>query len=247
MFGISLLAIVILLINVRRRGWALPVLAVGLWAFVAVVVGAIYPALVQTLKVSPAQNTLETALHRTEHLGHPRRIRPERHQRRKPFAADASATAASLQADSQSLDDVRLWDPELTGNTFTKQQALVSYDSFNTLAMDRYNVNGQEVPMVVGVRQVNSSDLPAQGWVNTHLQYTHGYGMVLSPANESSDGEPVFDIGDLPPKSAPGLPDLKQPSVYFGLSNPNGGDTNFVIADTRQPEVDYPQQNGNNQ
>ena len=56
---ISLLAAVILLINIRRRGWALPVLAVGLWAFVAIVVGAIYPAIVQAVKVTPAQNTLE--------------------------------------------------------------------------------------------------------------------------------------------------------------------------------------------
>ena len=56
---ISLLAAVILLINIRRRGWALPVLGVGLWAFVAIVVGAIYPAIVQAVKVNPAQNTLE--------------------------------------------------------------------------------------------------------------------------------------------------------------------------------------------
>ena len=59
LFWISLLAAVILLINIRRRGWALPVLGVGLWAFVAIVVGAIYPAIVQAVKVNPAQNTLE--------------------------------------------------------------------------------------------------------------------------------------------------------------------------------------------
>ena len=59
LFWISLLAAVILLVNIRGRGWLLPVLAVGLWAFVAVVVGAIYPAVVQALKVSPAQSKLE--------------------------------------------------------------------------------------------------------------------------------------------------------------------------------------------
>ncbi|HZU80748.1 MAG TPA: UPF0182 family protein [Acidimicrobiales bacterium] len=242
---ISVLAIVILVANIWRRGWALPVLAVGLWAFVAVVVGAIYPAIVQRLKVSPAQNSLE-ATYISRNIEATRDAYSLNGIQTQPFAADTSATTASLQADQESLNDVRLWDPELTGNTFQKQQALYSYYSFNTLTMDRYLVGGSLVPMVVGVRQVNTSDLPAQGWVNTHLQYTHGFGMVLSPANQASDGEPVFDIGALPPVSAQGLPQVSQPSVYFGLNNPNGGDAAFVVANTRQPEVDYPQQNGGN-
>lgn len=245
LFWISLLAIAILLVNIRRRGWALPVLAVGLWAFVAVVVGAIYPALVQALKVGPAQNTLE-AKYIARNISATRDAFGLNNIKNQPFAADASATAASLQSDSESLDDVRLWDPELTGPTYTKQQALFSYYSFNTLTTDRYDVDGQEVPMVVGVRQVNTSDLPAQGWVNTHLQYTHGYGMVLSPSNQSSNGQPVFDIGSLPPQSATGLPVLSQASVYFGLANPSGGDADYVVANTRQLEVDYPQENGSN-
>jgi len=243
---ISLLAIVILVVNIWQRGWALPILAVGLWAFVAIVVGAIYPAIVQALKVGPAQNQLEKP-YIARNISATRMALGLNGIKTQPFAADASATAASLEGDTQSLNDVRLWDPEWTGNTYTKQQALVSFYSFNTLTMDRYKVDGQLVPMVVGVRQVNTGDLPAQGWVNTHLQYTHGYGMVLSPANQSSNGQPVFDIGDLPPTSVRGLPSLIQPSVYFGLSNPNGGDANYVVANTRQPEVDYALSSGANQ
>ena len=44
---ISVLAAVLLIVNVRQRGWRLPVIAVGLWGLVAVVAGTIYPALVQ--------------------------------------------------------------------------------------------------------------------------------------------------------------------------------------------------------
>jgi uncharacterized protein len=242
---ISVLAMIILVVNIWRRGWALPVLAVGLWALVAVVVGAIYPAIVQALKVTPAQNALE-APYITRNITATRDAYGLNRIQSEPFSADASATTASLEADTESLDDVRLWDPEWTGATFTKQQAIFSYYSFNTLTMDRYDVDGQQVPMVVGVRQVNTSDLPAQGWVNVHLQYTHGYGMVLSPANDVSDSEPVFDIGALPPVSQTGLPQLAQPSVYFGLSNPNGGDANYVVADSLQGEVDYPLQSGGN-
>ena len=56
---VSIFAAAILLFNIRRQGWTLPVLAVGIWAFVALVVGVIYPALLQTLKVTPAQSSLE--------------------------------------------------------------------------------------------------------------------------------------------------------------------------------------------
>ena len=79
--------------------------------------------------------------------------------------------------------------------------------------------------MVVGVRQVNDSDLPSQGWVNTHLQYTHGYGMILAPANNANSHQPVFDISQVPAQSSPGAPKITQPRVYFGVSNPGATPT----------------------
>ncbi|MEO2155763.1 MAG: UPF0182 family protein, partial [Acidimicrobiales bacterium] len=56
---ISLFAVVLLLVNIRRRGWVLPTLAVGLWAFVALVMGGIYPAVIQSLRVEPAESEKE--------------------------------------------------------------------------------------------------------------------------------------------------------------------------------------------
>ena len=248
---LSLAAAVLLLFNIRRRGWALPVLAVGLWAFVAVVVGAIYPAVVQALRVNPNQNQLEQP-----YIG--RNIKFTRNAfaitnvQQQPFKADQSLTPTEVAANAPSLDSVRLWDPDLTAQTFTKLQAIRSYYSFNTLALDRYqapSATGGPVltPMVVGVRQVNDSDLPATGWVNTHLQYTHGYGMMVSPANAAtSQGQPTFDISNVPPTSASGLPVITQSSVYFGVSNPAGGDAAYVVANTKQRELDYQLQSGAN-
>ncbi len=76
---VSLAATVLLIYNIRRQGWALPILGVGLWFLVALTAGTIYPAAVQALKVNPAQNTLEAPLHPAEHSSHPGRLRPERH------------------------------------------------------------------------------------------------------------------------------------------------------------------------
>jgi uncharacterized membrane protein (UPF0182 family) len=243
---ISLAAVVILLVNIRRRGWALPVLAVGLWAFVAIVVGAIYPAVYQALKVNPAQNKLEQP-YIARNIAATRSAMGLTDVRTKPFGASQSLTNADVQKDAPTLESVRLWDPSITAQTYARQQTTRSYYSFNTLAVDRYTVNGQLAPAVVGVRQVNDNDLPAQGWVNEHLQYTHGYGMIVSPANQAtSNGEPVFAIQNVPPVSSAGLPTIKQPAVYFGLSTPGGGDSNYVVANTKQDEIDYQRPNQSN-
>ena len=52
---ISLVAFVLFLVNIWRRGWVLPVIAVGLWAFVSVLVGAVYPAFIQKFRVQPSE------------------------------------------------------------------------------------------------------------------------------------------------------------------------------------------------
>ncbi len=244
---ISVLAIVILVVNIWRRGWALPVLAVGLWAFVAVVVGAIYPAIVQALKVNPSQNALERP-YIARNIDATRTAMNLKGIQSQSYAASQTLTSDALSQPQNvaTLGAVRLWDPEWTDPTYEKLQDIRTYYTFQTLAIDRYQVNGSLTPMIVGIRQVNDQDLPAQGWVNTHLQYTHGYGFMASPANQvSSSGQPVFAIGDVPPNSAPGLPQIVQPSVYYGLNN-SGGEPSYVIADTKQPEIDYQLSSGAN-
>lgn len=238
LFWISLLAAVILLVNIRGRGWLLPLLAVGLWAFVAVVVGAIYPAVVQALKVSPAQSTLELPyIQRNISATQAAYNLTPSNVTQDQYAATQSLTPAEEKSDAATFNDIRLWDPSqaLTGATFTKQQQQRSYYQFTTQALDRYSVNGTLTPAIVAVRQVNSGNLPAQGWVNTHLQYTHGYGMIVSPANTAtSNGLPQFGVENVPPQSGSGWPQITQPDVYFGVNDPG-----YVVADTKQAEIDY--------
>ncbi len=246
LFWISLLAAVILLVNIRSRGWLLPVLAVGLWAFVAIVVGAIYPAVVQALKVTPAQSTLELPyIQRNIQATQAAYNLTSSNVTQESYAATQSLTSSEEQSNAATFSDIRLWDPEssLTGATYAKLQQERSFFQFNTQALDRYEVNGTVTPTIVAVRQVNSSNLPAQGWVNSHLEYTHGYGMIASPANvQTSSGTPSFSPGiqNVPPTSD-SYPSITQPDVYFGVNSPG-----YVIADTKQAEIDYQDANGQN-
>jgi uncharacterized membrane protein (UPF0182 family) len=238
---VSLAAAVLLIYNIRRQGWALPILGVGLWFLVALSAGTIYPAAVQALKVNPAQNTLERP-YIQRNIDATRAAMGLTGVQSVAYPASSTLTASQLSANSDTLANVRLWDPTQTEPTFDKLQDIRSYYQFNSLDVDRYKVNGAETPAVVGVREINDQDLPSSSWVNTTLQYTHGYGMVVSPANAStSNGDPVFAVGGVPPASNSGLPTVTQPSVYFGLNN-----SGYVVANTKQPEIDFQLTSGTN-
>src|SRR5438270_4272748 len=56
---ISFLAFGLFLYNIRLRGWALPIIAVALWAFTSVIVGGAVPAIVQKFSVQPNQSKKE--------------------------------------------------------------------------------------------------------------------------------------------------------------------------------------------
>lgn len=238
---VSLAAAVLLIYNIRRQGWALPILGVGLWFLVALTAGTIYPAVVQALRVTPAQNTLESPyIHRN--IVATRAAMGINHVKSVNYPASSDVTAAQLSANHVTLNNTRLWDPTQTQATYDKLQDLRTQYQFYGLALDRYRVNGAETPTVVGVREVNDNDLPSSSWVNTKLAYTHGYGMVISPANTATNqGEPNFAVGGVPPTSSEGLPEIRQPSVYFGLDN-----STYVVANSKTPEIDFQLTNGRN-
>lgn len=237
---ISIAAAIIFLINIYLRGWKLPVIAVSLWVLVSLIAGVLYPQVIQTFKVQPAQSTLELPYIQ-------RNIEATRFAlgldkiNTVSYQASQNATVNQLSNDAPSINDVRLWDWEYTLATYEKYQDIKNYYQFTTLAYDRYMVNGTLTPVIIGIRQINSGGLPAQSWVNQHLQYTHGYGAIISQGNfAANDGTPQFPIGDVPPVSSEGTPTITQPDVYFGVNQ--GG---YVIADSKQAEIDYQSASGN--
>ncbi len=236
LFWVAIATAVILVVNIWRPGFALPGIALGVWAIVAIVVSVLYPSLLQTFKVTPAQSSLE----------HPyiqRNITATRAAygltdvAQQPFAGSQTISAAQIKANAQTLANIRLWDPDpqISLQTFAKLQGLRSYYNFNSVAMDRYTINGSVTPVLEGVRQLNAADLPSSSWVNTHLEYTHGNGIVIAPANQvQANGNPVFAVGNVPSVSATNYPTASQAGIYFGLNDPG-----YVVANSRQPELDY--------
>ena len=228
----SLVAAGLLLYNVRRRGWTLPAVSVGLWLFLSVVVGAIYPALVQSLTVNPAENAKERPYIK-RNIEATRKAVGIDTTALSPYSYNDALSSDDLAANGDTIRNIRLWDPAFTTDTYESLQSIKGYYAFNDVDADRYVLQGQQPQVLTAARELNPSGLPDSGrsWVNRHLQYTHGYGAVVAPANAASaDGNPLFSVQDVPPV---GEPKITQPRVYYGE---NLG--SYAIVNTKQGELD---------
>jgi len=240
---ISLIAFVLLMVNIYLRGWTLPALGVGLWFLVSITAGAIYPAVIQQYTVKPQENSKEKP-YIQRNIDATRAALGMTKVADKNFTADdANLSASDLQNNAQTIRNIRLWDPypSITPATYSQLQSIRGYYQFENIAVDRYQLAGQETQTLLSVRELNQGALPGgKSWVNEHLQYTHGYGAVLAPANATTtEGQPVFVLRDIPPVVAgpSDTPNVTQPRVYFGQAT-----TNFSIVGTKQPELDYESQ-----
>ena len=134
----------------------------------------------------------------------------------KKFPAAEDLTAADIVADRQTLTNVRLWDPKVVKQSYSQLQSLRTYYEFPDVDVDRYSIDGTRTQVLVAAREMNSAQLPStsQTWVNRHLVYTHGFGLVMSGVNDSdSRGMPKFIIGDVPPAHHHGPQDRSAPHL----------------------------------
>lgn len=229
---ISVVAAGLFVWNIRRRGWVLPVIAVGLWAFVALVVGTIFPAIYQSLRVNPNELQSEKPYIK-------RNIEATRdafglsNVGVVPFNYQENLDAEAIVANQATVENARLWDPYETLRNYQSFQSLQTFYKFSDVDVDRYPVGGRTTQVMVSARELNRADLPSQSWVNRQLVYTHGFGAVASAANKATnDGTPQYLLEDIPPT---GDVALTQPRVYFGEST--GG---YVLVNAKSDEFDYP-------
>ncbi|MGH9125937.1 MAG: UPF0182 family protein [Acidimicrobiales bacterium] len=245
---IAVLAAGLFIYNIYQKGWTLPIIAVGLWVLVYIFVGLIYPWAIQTFKVKPAEIVREKS-YIQRNINATRQAYDLNHVAVHSFTANTQLTPAdftSHPANMQTISNVRVLDPGFVRNGYNKLQEIRAYYTFPDLDSDRYDLGGVLTPTLFAVREIQQTDVPG-GFVNTKLEYTHGFGGALSGDNESgvkaADGSPNFVVSNVPPVSSPGAPSLGgQPRVYYGEQQ-----ANYVITNSAQPELDYQDQNtGNN-
>ena len=220
---ISLLVAVLFIAGIRWGGWRLPLLSMALWAVVAVVAGAVYPAVIQRFVVQPNVTTRERdyiarnveATQRAMGLDNVEVVN---------LTAD-EATAADVKASVLPLSDTRLLDVAEMKDRFALDQGQFAFYSINDLDVDRYEVDGRLQQTMVAARELNPEGIPNKTWVSRHLIYTHGCGVVAASASRvTSDGRPIYEDGI-----------DARPQLYVGTQQPG-----YAIVNTKQVEQACP-------
>ncbi len=244
--GIAILVGFMFLLVIWRGDWRIPATGVGLMALSAIVVGGVYPAIVQNFQVEPNAQEYEAPyiqrdIDATLYAYGLDDIEPTQ------YAAITEADAEALRKDAETTAQIRLLDPNVVSPTFQQLQQNKQYYTFpDTLTVDRYRVGGELRDTVIAVRGLNLDGLSAENrsWVNDHTVYTHGFGVVAAFGNRvSSDGSPLFYQAGIPSTGELGE---YEPRIYFGAGVP---DYSIVGAPegTAAWELDYPDDNSGGQ
>ncbi|MCZ7533884.1 MAG: UPF0182 family protein [Acidimicrobiia bacterium] len=235
---ISIVSAIILLVNVWFRGWSLPIVAFAIWLVTSIGVGGIYPALVQRFSVEPNEIGRET-----EYVQHNLDFTRLAYGLDKvesiEFPASTNLTAESIEDNRSTINNIRLWAPGVLEQTYPELQNIKTYYDFKDVDVDRYLINGELTQVMTATRGLAEDKIPGSGWINERLVYTHGLGVVLSPANNvTPDGKPDFFLKDIPPINTSGSANLNvdQPRVYFS----DDSEDDFLIAASKEGEIDIP-------
>ncbi len=238
LFCIAVICALLFFATLWRRTWQLPVIGFGLMVLSAILIGGLYPAIVQKFQVQPNEQAKEAPY-----------VQKNLKATREAYGIDATKVSeypgksstpdkSTLRAKVGDAASIRIMDPNVVSPTFQQLQQIRNYYGFPTnLDVDRYPTkDGKDQDTVIGLRELNLDGVPKNNWINDHFRYTHGYGVVAAKGTEAADGQPVFTEKDLPSKGD--LPRYDQ-RIYYGEKT-----TTYSIVGGPQKEVDYSDDKG---
>lgn len=154
----------------------------------------------------------------------------------KEFAAEQTLDAQKILANDQTIKNISVNDQGPVKDVFKQIQGIRTYYKFNDIDVDRYKIGDETRQVFIAARELDSESLQSKTWLNEHIKYTHGYGIVMAPVNEvSSSGQPNLFIKNIPPTSSIQGVEVKRPEIYFGEVV---GD--YIVVGTSEKEFDYP-------
>ena len=229
---------VTILVSIFRKGILLPIGATGVWLAVFIVGSLIYPASVQRLNVQP--NELEKERPYIERNIEATRVAfgLDRIEERN-FPAQLNVSLEEIQASPETINNIRLLDVRPLLQTYAQIQTIRPLYEFLDVDIDRYEIDGVRRQVMLSARELSPSRLPSasQTWVNRRLQFTHGYGAVMSPVNEVvQEGLPALFLRDIP---VVGKLTIDRPEIYYGEEPEH-----YVIVKTKAREFDHPVADG---
>ncbi|WP_280235083.1 UPF0182 family protein [Nocardia cyriacigeorgica] len=244
LMSIAIICAIAFFAGIVLRDLRVPAMAAALLVLSSVLVGAVWPLMVEQFSVRP-----NAAEKESEYIE--RNIAATRNAYDitddkidyVSYSGESSKNPATIPVDNATIANARLLDPNILSPTFTQLRQLKNFYGFpESLDIDRYTLNGQVQDFIVGARELSPSSLSGNqtDWINKHTVYTHGNGFVAAPANRvnrpqsedpnaaggsSDSGYPIFMVSDLSTKKEDQRIQVDQPRIYYGelisQSNPD--------------------------
>ncbi len=233
---LSLLAALATIWFMRSRDLRWIYAAVILMVVGSIGLGGAYPAVIQRLVVDPNEIARERPY--IEHnIEFTRAAFGLDEVKQQEFPAQETLTWEDLDRNMLTIDNLRIWDWRPIISSYQQLESIRAYYSFQDVDVDRYMINDEYRQVLLAAREIDHSEIPgAQTWVNQRLQYTHGYGVVMSPASRvTEEGLPQMWIQGIPPQSDIDL-EIENPAIYYGEITDD-----YVIANSLEPELHYPE------
>jgi uncharacterized protein len=234
MMGLSVLCGLSILYYLFRRDWRYPAVTISIFLAFVILGKGIYPAAIQKFKVVPNEIVLE-APYLKKNIEYTRIAYQLQNITEQEYPVEETLTRESLEKNDQTIKNIRLWDHAPLLQTYSQLQEMRTYYKFIGVDNDRYRINDEYRQVMLSPRELSYQALPSRTWVNEHLTYTHGYGVVLGPVNRvSPEGLPEFFIKDIPPVSVKDIR-ITRPEIYYGETA-----NEYIFVGAKRNEFDYP-------
>lgn len=238
---LALIGAAVSFVNLRGRSLKHPLMVAAALVVVSAVVAPVISGLYERFYVKPNQLQLESP-YIAHNIAMTREAYGLNNIVEKPFSGEDTLTADAIENNRLTVDNIRLWDYKPLLASYAQLQEIRTYYKFTDADVDRYTLNGVNQQVLTSAREMDTTALPpnAQTWVNLHVLYTHGNGVVMSPVTKTETGGlPSLYVKDIPPVSTGG-PKVTEPRIYFGE-----GPDSYIIVKGRQAEFDYPKGDNN--
>lgn len=216
------------------------------WAVLYILLALLWPTLNQRFSVTPNEYVKEK-IYIANNIEFTRKAYGLDKIEESYFPASSNIPNTVFSDYSETLNNIRLWDHKPLKDVYTQTQLIRPYYDFKDVDVDRYTIDGEYRQVMLATREVapEKLDEEKQTWVNNFLQYTHGYGLTMSPVNSfDSQGKPHFYSKDIPSDGVIKVNSMngelqenlsvENPRIYYGESN-----MPYAIVNTKTMEVDY--------
>ena len=231
---LALIASALCFAQIYRTGFKY-ILVGGGSLIVAHVIGlSLYPSLLQRFRVVPNEIAAERPFIERS-IQFTRRAYGLDQVETVEFPAEEKLSAADLERNVLTIKNIRLWEHRPLLATLGQLQEIRTYYKFVDVDNDRYQIDGTYRQVMLSARELSYEHLPSRIWINEHLTYTHGYGVVFGPVNQvTPEGLPEFFTKDIPPVSSQSIK-ITRPEIYYGERA-----NDYVFVKTKAQELDYP-------